>query len=222
MNPTQSTPKLAQPNHAKIPLLSGCYGFARGGSGVVGPISLNTNSSQLIIITGANGKGKTTLLAGIASLLEWHPNVKIPAKLPDQKQIIWVGHTATILPGRRVGTLLSLDAALLGANTQTARKAADFFSLPWKTDCASLSQGWKKRLALARLRLAPHRNLWIIDEPFDLLDTEGVNLVTRALVEHLASPDNAAILALPDGEETASAKIRLKAANLNPTWHNLQ
>ena len=195
-------------------LLAGCYGFCRGGKPVVGPVFLHSGTAKLILVTGKNGKGKTSLLAGIAGMLEWHPQIATRPLLPPRGDIIWVGHAAPVLPGRRVGDLLSLDAALLGARDDDARRAADYFSLPWSAECAALSQGWRRRLDLARLRLAPARRLWLVDEPFDLLDSDGAELVARALREHLAVSGNAAILALPDGEEVDSAVSRLGSENL--------
>jgi heme exporter protein A len=48
-----------------------------------------------------------------------------------------------------------------------------------------LSQGQKKRVALARLFLsgAP---LWILDEPFSALDTDAVELLGGLIAEHVA------------------------------------
>ncbi|HSW52315.1 MAG TPA: ATP-binding cassette domain-containing protein, partial [Sulfuricaulis sp.] len=48
-----------------------------------------------------------------------------------------------------------------------------------------LSQGQKRRLALARL-LVEHKPLWILDEPLSGLDVDSVSLMTTILLEHLA------------------------------------
>ena len=47
-----------------------------------------------------------------------------------------------------------------------------------------LSAGQRKRCALARLLLS-NAGLWLLDEPYSNLDTEGVELVDRLLVRHL-------------------------------------
>ena len=49
-----------------------------------------------------------------------------------------------------------------------------------------LSAGQRKRCALARLLLS-EADLWLLDEPYSNLDTEGVELVDRLLVSHLES-----------------------------------
>jgi heme exporter protein A len=49
----------------------------------------------------------------------------------------------------------------------------------------SLSQGQKRRAALARLALGALKPLWILDEPFTALDTQAVQLVQTHLTRHL-------------------------------------
>ncbi|NBR79475.1 MAG: ATP-binding cassette domain-containing protein, partial [Alphaproteobacteria bacterium] len=48
-----------------------------------------------------------------------------------------------------------------------------------------LSAGQRRRLALARL-LPVARPLWLLDEPFTALDTQGREVLTRLVGAHLA------------------------------------
>jgi heme exporter protein A len=41
-------------------------------------------------------------------------------------------------------------------------------------------------VALARLALESEPSLWILDEPFDALDTQGIEAVNQLLAAHLA------------------------------------
>jgi heme exporter protein A len=47
-----------------------------------------------------------------------------------------------------------------------------------------LSQGQRRRIGLARLRLV-RRPLWVLDEPLTALDADGVELLRALLGEHL-------------------------------------
>ena len=51
--------------------------------------------------------------------------------------------------------------------------------------CRYLSQGQKRRVALARL-VKEQRPLWVLDEPFVALDVAAVALLCSILDEHLA------------------------------------
>jgi heme exporter protein A len=48
-----------------------------------------------------------------------------------------------------------------------------------------LSQGQKRRIALARLALAHREQIWILDEPFNALDRHGVETVNRFIEQHV-------------------------------------
>ena len=48
----------------------------------------------------------------------------------------------------------------------------------------TLSQGQRRRVALARLALAQATPVWLLDEPFDALDAAGVEMLDALLVEH--------------------------------------
>jgi len=49
----------------------------------------------------------------------------------------------------------------------------------------TLSQGQRRRVALARLALEDSPGLWVLDEPFDALDSAGIAVVLQLIREHL-------------------------------------
>jgi heme exporter protein A len=48
----------------------------------------------------------------------------------------------------------------------------------------TLSQGQRRRVALARLRTAPAKPLWVLDEPYDALDVDGCAVLDAVLQQH--------------------------------------
>ncbi len=51
----------------------------------------------------------------------------------------------------------------------------------------TLSQGQRRRVALARLALSPAGALWVLDEPFDALDATGVSTLLSLMQTHRQS-----------------------------------
>ena len=76
-----------------------------------------------------------------------------------------------------------MDAALARMGVRACRDA------PVRT----LSQGQRRRVALARLVLTLQAPLWLLDEPFDALDAGGVVALNALLAEH-ASRGGATLL----------------------------
>lgn len=74
-----------------------------------------------------------------------------------------------------------------------------------------LSQGQRRRLALARL-IVVLRPLWILDEPFTALDQRSQLLVTTVLQEHLTS---GGLIALSSHQEFALPGARIVRVNLD-------
>jgi len=73
---------------------------------------------------------------------------------------------------------------------------------PANVPCRLLSAGQKRRTALARLRLQD-RKLWLLDEPFNALDTDGQAHLTRMIETHRAN--GGAVIAALHGEAPVAA-----------------
>ena len=50
----------------------------------------------------------------------------------------------------------------------------------------TLPQGQRRRATLARLALEREASLWLLEEPYDALDRDGIEAVNTLLEEHLA------------------------------------
>ena len=70
---------------------------------------------------------------------------------------------------------------------KSARDAAlNRFPLPADpVPVRKLSQGQRRRAALARLCLSGEVPLWLLDEPFAALDADGIELLNGLFLEHL-------------------------------------
>ena len=79
---------------------------------------------------------------------------------------------------------------------------AGFEDLPTKV----LSQGQKKRVALARV-LVSRAPLWILDEPFTALDVDAVDLLQILIAQHIAD-DGMVVLTTHQEVPLTSGQIR--------------
>jgi heme exporter protein A len=136
-------------------------------------------------VAGENGAGKTSLLRILCGLLSpTHGEVRwngenIRRLREDYWQTLaYVGHLngvkddLTALENVRFAAALAGhpadDAAVRGALAEVG--LAGFES----SQARFLSQGQRRRIALARLFLARSARLWVLDEPFTALDVRGV------------------------------------------------
>jgi heme exporter protein A len=168
----------------------------RGGRPLFAPQSFTLNAGQAMQIEGDNGSGKTSLLRMVCGLaptasgeVRWDGQAISEVRHAFSRDLLYLGHSlglkdelsavenlrvASVLAGHPVGyeeALQALQAQGLGSRSH----------LPLRV----LSQGQKRRVALARLQLSKAR-LWVLDEPFVALDTLAVLALQQVLRQHLA------------------------------------
>lgn len=147
----------------------------------------------LLEVRGANGSGKTSLLRMLCGLLDpaagtilWKGQAIHTLGEQYRGQIAYLGHASGVKDELNAGENLQFSARLasLAADTASTTAALAWFGLEDQMHqaCRTLSQGQRRRVALARLRLAATRPLWILDEPFTALDTHAIQL-TQSLIE---------------------------------------
>ena len=169
----------------------------RGDRRVFDGIGFDLSNGCLLQVSGANGSGKTSLLrmaCGLlqpaAGIIQW--NGRSLGELGEDygSSVAYIGHLNAVKDELRVGETFRLGARLSGASDPEASVAAALHEFGFggleHLPCRFLSQGQKRRLALARLRLSGSQAIWILDEPFAALDPAGVAVVTLVLEEHLA------------------------------------
>ena len=185
----------------------------RGGRVVFRDVNFHVEAGQPLIVEGANGSGKTSLLrmlAGLLSTAAGEIRVNECASNGEERSELvgWLGHQEAAKPQLTPRETLRFFVQLYGsaahADDALARvgldRAAD---LP----CQYLSAGQKKRLALARL-LGLGRPLWLMDEPFASLDAEGRMLATEFARAH-ASAGGIVVIASHDPIELPCERLRL-------------
>ena len=159
---------------------------ARGGVAILHGISFAIGPGQALVLRGANGIGKTTVLRTVAGL-----QPPLAGRIePSPDHIAYAGHADAVKGALSVGENLSFWASVYGAGGIDAA-LTDMLLQPLRHRPAqTLSAGQKRRLGLARLLLSK-RPVWALDEPTVSLDQESVALFARLLGRHLGQGGSA-------------------------------
>jgi heme exporter protein A len=168
----------------------------RGFATLFSGLSFRVDEGEALVVSGANGTGKTTLLRIIAGLttpaagtLTWSGEVVKPLDPDFRRVIAYAGHLPALkdelTAEENLASLLMLDGEAVKGDA--LRSALDEVALVRQRMLPArvLSQGQRRRIGLARLTIMP-RPLWILDEPTTALDASGIGLLGRVLGRHLA------------------------------------
>ncbi len=155
------------------------------------------HGGELLHVAGANGSGKTSLLRILCGLLEptggtvrWQ-GAEIGGLAEDyHRQLLYIGHSNGVKEDLTPAENLAIACALAGIPSgETAIAAAlHAFGLAGyeRSPVKTLSQGQRRRVALARLAFGQTLPLWVLDEPFNALDARSVADVEGLIAAHLA------------------------------------
>nr|WP_093162151.1 cytochrome c biogenesis heme-transporting ATPase CcmA [Variovorax sp. YR216] len=170
-------------------------GFSRAGRPVFSGIEFRLGPGELLQVTGANGSGKTSLLRVLSGLLppaegelRWRDRPVRAGESGYLQSLAYVGHTDGIDPD--LSAIENLQFAMRVAGETPAAKRIEgaltsFGMTPsMHAPVRTLSQGQRRRVALARLALLP-RALWLLDEPLTSLDERAGECFHAQLDAHL-------------------------------------
>lgn len=168
----------------------------RGDKQLFAGLSFSMEVGSLLHVHGPNGSGKTTLLRAIAGLvlpeegeIEWDGNSTRKQRDEFNQQLIYLGHHYGLKFELSGFENLRIFANLSGFDISEAQVEAALKQVGlahcWELPVKVLSQGQKKRVALARLLLQPSK-LWILDEPFVALDVAAVSMLLDIVNKHVA------------------------------------
>lgn len=147
----------------------------------------------MLLVEGANGSGKTSLLRILTGF-----------RLPDEGEVLWAGDPIDKLGGdyyEQINYVGHHDGNKLELSCLENLRLAQAMGVPadidlddvldrvnlyayGETEVGSMSAGQRRRLALARL-IATQSRLWILDEPFTSLDRGSIGLFEELFVEQL-------------------------------------
>ena len=148
-------------------------------------------------LRGTNGSGKTSLMRMLAGLSEpaegsitWNDLPVRSARADARRGVVYIGHSNALKDDLTLAESVAFLAVLAEVDEPAARaqRALDRLGLASRRDAPvrTLSQGQRRRGALARLALDDAPRTWILDEPFDALDAASVDLLSRLIEAHAA------------------------------------
>lgn len=160
-------------------------------------LDLQIEPGQVVWLRGRNGRGKTSLLRIMAGLSSPAQGAVLCDGLALNRQgaewrhrLLYVAHASALKEDLTVAECLSFSAALQGRrhSPEEIHAALAHWGISGlrQAPVRTLSQGQRRRVALARLALCMHAELWLLDEPFDALDADGIAALNGLLSEHAA------------------------------------
>jgi len=160
----------------------------RGGFVIFEDVSFDALPGEVILLRGPNGAGKSTCLSALYGALPPGEGI-IDILLDDEDRsprelIHVVGHLPGVKATLTVRENLEFWATLFGGETDVnaAIDSAGLHPIA-DSDASILSAGQTRRLALARLLVAP-RPIWLLDEPTAALDKQGEGWVGELIADH--------------------------------------
>ena len=160
--------------------------FERYFERVFEPVSFELGAGSLLLVTGANGCGKTTLLRVLAGLLE--PS---EGELLCHTPPLYAGHNPAIKDDLSVEENIRFMMHFMGrrdsaTETGLCQRVISKIGLAAvaQQQGRTLSAGQRKRCSLSRLLFCDEA-LWLLDEPYSNLDQEGIVMLDGIVRDHL-------------------------------------
>jgi heme ABC exporter ATP-binding subunit CcmA len=164
-------------------------------------VDLSVGTGEVVLVLGANGAGKTSLLRACAGLLPvtsgeaWVLGVDLTADhTAVRRHVGLLGHAAPLYDELSAAENVRFAVRALGLPAAAGAAAMDRLGLVGRlrtTPTGRLSAGQRRRVALAAL-VARRPALWLLDEPHAGLDAPARQLLGDLISEAVA--DGAAVV----------------------------
>jgi heme exporter protein A len=158
-------------------------------------VAFALGAGEALRLTGPNGSGKSSLLrllAGLgrpaAGVIAWNGTDVAADADAHRARLLFLGHQDAVKPWLTARENLAFWGALHGASPERVAPALARVALTAQAELPAryLSQGQRRRLALARFATIPAR-LWLLDEPTTGLDDANVATLEALVAEHCAA-----------------------------------
>ena len=154
--------------------------------------TMNIREGEVVLVKGPNGAGKSTLLRLCAGLLPMRSGTGTVLNFDLRTQrmelrahIGLLGHRTGLYPDLTVSENLKFWANAYGANNIEVDKAKAFLGLNDRlgsVQVQNLSEGQRRRTSFALL-LIKRPSIWLLDEPYAGLDSDGRELVNSSILQ---------------------------------------
>jgi heme exporter protein A len=155
----------------------------RGNRLVLRGLTVTARSGDIIWVRGANGCGKSTLLRLIAGLLH-----ATAGSVKTEGRIALADENLALDANLTVEKALMFWADMDGASADERRAALADMDLQGlaQVPVRFLSTGQRKRASIARV-LASKADIWLLDEPYNGLDSASCARLDQAIMTHAAA-----------------------------------
>jgi heme exporter protein A len=166
-----------------------------GGLRALKGLSFDIAPGEIFGLVGPNGSGKTSLLRILCGLLtpgagevRWQGQPIRSLREEFSRSVVFLGHAPAIKDELTARENLEVSCVLAGLSVSATEieHAVGRFGVPAGKAVRQLSQGQRRRAALARLALSAGVPLWLLDEPFTALDAAASATVEELMRSHAA------------------------------------
>jgi heme exporter protein A len=168
----------------------------RGHAKLFDDVQFTLRGGEALVVTGPNGSGKTTLLRTLTGLtapaageIRWRGEHMRPFDPRLRDAVAFNGHLPALkdelTPEENLAAWIALDDRPADSDVIAEALRAVSLDRQRRLPVRVLSQGQRRRIGLARLRLVK-RPLWILDEPLTALDAEAIAALGALVDAHLA------------------------------------